>query len=107
MQTYAAAVLAKPLYPLLFQAVERGVIDDEKHLAAMVSADEQSQEPPEGVAIKSLCELVGETRVSQMDGAEDVSCLSLTVGVDSGLLSAPSPGLMERAVEPEARLVAK
>lgn len=60
----------------------------------------------EGVAVEDVGELVREAGgVLERDRTVDVGGLAQTVGVDTGLDPSSRPCLVERSVEPEARLV--
>ena len=59
----------------------------------------------ECAAVEDRRKLVGEACVMKRNRAEDVRCFSKTVGIYARLASDAAPRLVERAVEPEARLV--
>lgn len=107
MQANAAVIFMEPPLPVFSEIVTWTIIDDEKDLTAPVTSHKQSKESPEGAAVEHVGKLIRKARVFQANGAEDMGCLSLTIGIDSGLLSDSGPSLVERSVEPETRFVAE
>ena len=67
--------------------------------------NELEQKQVEGVTVENVGELIDELPVLDRYGAKDVSGLSQSVGRHAGLNPDGRPGLMECAIEPEARLV--
>src|ERR1700679_1420876 len=83
----------------------RSVVDDEEELAGSVLAEQELQEFPKGRAVEDGRKLVTETCIVQGEGAEDVSGLAHPVRVDPRLHAYTAPGLVKRAIQPEARFV--
>src|SRR5262245_24594353 len=101
------AVFREPSLAVLVEVVARPVVDDQEHLAA-TAAHDLLQEVEESGAVEYRGELVQEPRSRlQRHHAEDVGGLAHPEGIYTRLLTHPSPGLVERAIEPEARLVAE
>lgn len=83
----------------------RAVVDDEEQLSPAVAAKEKLEERPERDPVEDWRELIGEARVGEGDGTIDVGRFSQAVRIYPRLHANAAPGLMERAIEPEARLV--
>jgi hypothetical protein len=82
------------------------VVDDEEHLATRAPAHQLLGEDEEHLAVEDLGELVDEVRPAlDREGAVHVRRLPLAERVDARLDADARPGDVERAVEPEARLV--
>ena len=103
-QLDAATVVSEPGLAVDVEVVARAVVDDEEELATM-ARHQLAQEREEGPAVEHIGEPVVELRVLDGERAEDVGRLPQPVGVDAGLFADARPGLMERAIEPEARFV--
>lgn len=98
-------VLGEPVLSVGWEIVPRSVVDDEEDLAALVLRDQVFEKPPERFTIEDVREPVGELRIFEADGREEVSSLPHPIGVDSGLAPDTRPRLMQRAVEPKTRFV--
>src|SRR4051812_40682980 len=96
----------EPLLPVRIELVAWAIVDDEKYFAARASVHDLLEEGEKRAAVEDFRELVDEVRPT-LDGygAEHVRCLSFAEGVDAWLNADARPGYVERAVEPEARLV--
>lgn len=105
MQLDAVPVSVQPAAPRLVEPVARGVVDHEEDPAPSITTYEELQKLVEGVAVEDGGELVREPRIMQRNGAVDVGGLARSVRIYARLNSDPAPGLVERAVEPEAGLV--
>src|SRR5262249_44912183 len=100
-------VFGEPALAVLVEVVAGPVVDDQEHLAA-TAAHDLLEEVEEGAAVEHGGELVQEPRSRlQRHHAEDVGGLAHPERIYARLLTHPSPGLVERAIEPEARLVAE
>jgi len=103
----AVTVGGEPLLADRIEIVAGPVVDDEEDLAAE-AADEVPEELQEGRPTEPLRELVNEARLLlKGDGAKDMSRLAHAKCRHARLLADPRPGVVQRAVEPEARLVAE
>ena len=105
MQLDAVPVRVQPAAPRLVEPVGGRIVDYEEDLATSITTYEELQKLVEGVAVEDGGELVGEPRIMQGDGSVDVGGLARSVRVYPRLNSDPAPGLVERTVKPEARLV--
>lgn len=106
VQLDVVPILAKPLFPVLGEVVGRTVVDDQEELRAGVLGDQLLQVDQERLAVEDVGKPVGEVRdLLERHGPVDVSRFAKPEGVDPGLNADARPGLVERPVEPEARLV--
>ena len=98
-------VLVQPPFPFVVQVVTGAVVDDQEDLPPRVFGDESLEEAKERLSIEDVGELVAKSSVLQPYCSEEVSGLSLTIGVDARLASDARPSSMKRSVEPEAGFV--
>jgi hypothetical protein len=105
MQLNAVGVAREPCATLYVEPVPRPIVDDEKELLSAISTDEELEEEMKRVPVEDGRELVGEARVVEGDGSENVRGFAKPEGIYSWLDADAAPRLMESAVEPEARLV--
>lgn len=98
---------AKPTLSVFVEPVPRAVVDDQKHFSSSVTSHQLLQESQEAIAVEHLFESIREASVVERDRAEYVSSPSPAERVDARLKANSRPGLMKRAVEPEACFVLK
>ena len=100
-------VCREPLFPSIVEPMTGSVVYDEKEFPWCVLGGELQQKLVKRVAVEHGCEAIREVGVFERNSTKDVSRLSQSKSVDSGLLAHPRPRLVEGAVEPETRLVFK
>jgi hypothetical protein len=106
-QLDAVAMAREPKFALRIEVVARAVVDDQEGLAAATPSDDLFEERQERDAVEDGRELVEEPRsLFERDDAEHVCGLAHAECVYAGLAADSGPRLVERAVEPEAGLVA-
>jgi hypothetical protein len=100
-------ILRQPLLPLFLEVVAGTVVDDQEDLAP-AAANDLLQKVEEGESVEDRSEPVVELGLF-LDGnhAEDVRSLSQAECIYARLAANSGPRLVERSVEPEARLVAE
>ena len=101
----AALVSPKPCRAVVLEDVARTVVDDDEELASSARRDELAEEYEERLAVEDIGEAVLEPGVGEPECAVDMSCFPLPICVYARLFADARPRLVERAVEPEARLV--
>jgi hypothetical protein len=107
MNLNAAPVVREPLFAGSVEIVTWAVVDNQKYLPALVLPGQLLQEKQEALCVEDLCKAICEASVVESDSAKDMRRLSLTVCVDSRLMTYTRPGSMERSVDPEAGFVAE
>ena len=105
MQLDFVSVLSQPLLPGFVEVVAGAAVDDEEHLPRRVLDDELQQEVVKGMAVEDFRKPVGEVGVLEGDGSKNVSGLSFSERVNPRLNTDARPCLVERPIEPEARLI--
>lgn len=105
MQLDSVLIVGEPLATRLVEPMPWAIVEDDEELPSAVPANEQLQEEMESVAVEFRRELIREACVVQRDGAVEVRRLPHAVGIDARLNTDATPRLMERPIEPEARLV--
>ena len=105
MQLDAVLVLMEPVATGCIEPMAGTVIEDNEDLATAIATHEQLQKDMERVSVEDRRELIGESSVIERDCAVNMSRLSEAECVHSRLNADAAPRLMERTVEPEARLV--
>ena len=81
-----ATILGEPPSAFLVQIVPWAIVKNEKDRSPSIFSDEPLQKPEEGFSIENFCELKSELGLIQTYCAVDVSCLSLAVGINAGLV---------------------
>lgn len=108
MQLDAMAVRGQPGAAVFAEVVAGPVVDDEEELPTPAAANHVLQEDQERGRVEDGRELVEEARpFLDGDGAEDMGRLARAEGVDARLLADRGPGAVQRAIQPEAGLVAE
>src|SRR5216684_3680317 len=103
----AVMVPTEPRFAVLREVVAGSVVEDQEQLPAR-PLDELLEEQQERVAVEDRLEPVVEGRLLlEGDRAIDVRGLAHPKCVNVGLLTDASPGPMQAAIKPEARLIAE
>jgi len=99
------AIPDQPFFALLGEVVARSVVDDEEDLLTSVLGNKALEEREERLAIEYISKPVGEAGSPKFNASIQMSGLALAEGIYARLRADASPGLVERAVEPEAGFV--
>jgi len=105
MQLDLVAIACEPCFPGIIKPVARPVVHHKEDLLRSVVFDQLLQKEVERVTIEDLSELIDKLPVLDRYGAEYMCGLPQSIGRHPELNPDRRPGLMERAVQPEARLV--
>lgn len=105
MQCDSVGIGREPCATGRVEPVAGAVVDDQENLATPVATHQQPEKLVEGAAVEAWGKLIREACVVQRDGAKDMGGLALAVGIYARLDTDPTPGLVERAIEPETGLV--
>src|SRR5262249_15837551 len=105
VQLDAMLIGMKPCAALFGQPVAGAVVDNQKELLTAISSDEQLQKLVEGAPIEQGGGLVRGLGILQREPSVDVSGLPPAVRHCRRLNAHTAPSLVQRPVEPEARLV--
>lgn len=81
------------------------IVDNEEYLSAAGPPDELFEEGEERRAVEYRGEAVDECSVVERNRPEDVSCLSLAVGINTRLMATPCPCPVQGAIQPETGFV--
>lgn len=81
------------------------IVDDEEYLSAAGPPNELFKEGEERGVVEHRGEAVDELGIVECNRPEDVRCLSLAVGVDPRLMTAPCPCPVQRAIQPKTGFV--
>ncbi len=105
MKLHPVLVLRQPRLSRIVEPVARPIIDDQKDLPRAIRSHQIHQKQMEGMPVEHVDESVREGRVVRGDRPNHVRGLAFAKGIYARLDTHRRPGLMQRAVEPEARLV--
>jgi hypothetical protein len=105
MQLDSPRVLRQPRLPLFIEPMARPIIDDEEDLSRGVLFHQVKQESMERAPVEDLGKPIREARIMKLDGAKNMRRLAEPVRIHARLNADARPGLVQGAVEPEARFI--